>query len=471
MHSRSRPLQLLKCAQRDRLLPLCRIARTNAFWPRLLGNAVRDQRHPEGCQRLLVCYQQFLVEVVHAQFLVKLDRRVPPVNSTEYSDAENRALLGLDNAYKVARAQVAANSKAVSKTWTMLLRFQVLDVFLATNTWPDRVAAFQSAWTNQVRKTAKESKRKARAQDNDHDPWVASDVDNVRLAATSDRKRTKARPLQLTVPELPCSRVIATALATTIGDVSESTAASVPDWSSLLTFEDSGAGLGGEQDSTRSAADPATPPAASSIAQTIRAPEHDIADVEDSLVDVERGNPLVPESASPDFNAKEGTSRKRPRSNSTLDTGMRTSKRPLTSAQITSGAKSQKRTKLNTTLSTCAVFDVVFRQGSSAESTVDSNARTDGTPEKAEKQVKSNKRKKPSKRRPVASRKRKPDSPSTSVVGPLSEVESMPPKISRQRVPMWGFRPDGSKREFKFQRWQRVVVTVRYTARWYGTAQ
>jgi hypothetical protein len=68
----------------------------------------------------------------YATFLHDLDQRVPPANSTAHSDAECRALLGLDNAYNMVRDQVAPNSKAVSKTWTTLLRFQVLDVLLAT---------------------------------------------------------------------------------------------------------------------------------------------------------------------------------------------------------------------------------------------------------------------------------------------------------------------------------------------------
>jgi hypothetical protein len=68
----------------------------------------------------------------YATFLVELDLRVPPANSTAHSDAECRTLLGQDNAYQMVRAQVAANSKAVSQTWTTLLRFQVFDVLLAT---------------------------------------------------------------------------------------------------------------------------------------------------------------------------------------------------------------------------------------------------------------------------------------------------------------------------------------------------
>jgi hypothetical protein len=67
----------------------------------------------------------------YASFLVELDQRVPPANSTAHCDAEFRALLGLDNVYHMVRDQVAANSKAVAQTWTTLLRFQVLDVLLA----------------------------------------------------------------------------------------------------------------------------------------------------------------------------------------------------------------------------------------------------------------------------------------------------------------------------------------------------
>ncbi|KAJ7711912.1 hypothetical protein B0H14DRAFT_2645567 [Mycena olivaceomarginata] len=55
-------------------------------------------------------------------------------------------------------------------------------------------------------------------------------------------------------------------------------------------------------------------------------------------------------------------------------------------------------------------------QGNSAESMFDSYAQTGKMLEKAEKQV-----------------------------------ESMPPKISQHRDSMWGFRPNSSKREFKFQ--------------------
>ncbi|KAJ7738218.1 hypothetical protein B0H14DRAFT_3516087 [Mycena olivaceomarginata] len=112
----------------------------------------------------------------YAEFLVQLDQRVPPANSTEYSDAEGRALLGLDNAYKVVRAQVAANSKAVSKTWTTLLRFQVLDVLLAMK-WgiSDMPCAVYPAPTGikqlelLTSLTAKESKRKAQAPSDDQD--------------------------------------------------------------------------------------------------------------------------------------------------------------------------------------------------------------------------------------------------------------------------------------------------------------
>ncbi|KAJ7870658.1 hypothetical protein B0H14DRAFT_3440010 [Mycena olivaceomarginata] len=469
----------------------------------------------------------------YAEFLVQLDQRVPPANSTEYSDAEGRALLGLDNAYKVVRAQVAANSKAVSKTWTTLLRFQVLDVLLAMK-WgiSDMPCAVYPAPTGikqlelLTSLTAKESKRKAQAPSDDqdvvatapgstadseawtlvqrlsglnpksllqktiknlqamgtaltwiiesrafaedlfpltirvndlyqsthdaaaqvgtltvvellrplsyalnssfmtvfcdldlqkgiwkrHEPirgryrtprlafmedvvltvvrdiaigtpvdasvatflaadsehltrlppaetadqsiFVPSDAENLRLAVTSSRKRTNTRPLPLTVPELPCSRVIATALATDICDVSDSAAASVPDWSALLTFDDSGDTPGNEgvsecaegagpdaragstgvaqvtdgndlsstreenvasaeelasstQHFTHTAADRTLPAGASSKALYIRPREHESAEVPDSQIDVDRENPSVTEDTSPAFNAKE----------------------------------------------------------------------------------------------------------------------------------------------------------------------
>jgi hypothetical protein len=44
--------------------------------------------------------------------------------------------------------------------------------------------------------------------------------------------------LQLDVPQLPCSRVIATALASTIRHSPESSSVSQPDWSSLLALEE-----------------------------------------------------------------------------------------------------------------------------------------------------------------------------------------------------------------------------------------
>ncbi|KAJ7884648.1 hypothetical protein B0H14DRAFT_3432380 [Mycena olivaceomarginata] len=698
----------------------------------------------------------------YAEFLVQLDQRVPPANSTEYSDAEGRALLGLDNAYKVVRAQVAANSKAVSKTWTTLLRFQVLDVLLAMK-WgiSDMPCAVYPAPTGikqlelLTSLTAKESKRKAQAPSDDQDvvatapgstadseawtlvqrlsglnpksllqktiknlqamgtalTWiiesrafaedlfpltirvndlyqsthdaaaqvgtltvvellrplsyalnssfmtvfcdldlqkefgnvmnqyetklflgryrtprlafmedvvltvvrdiaigtpvdasvatflaadsehltrlppaetadqsifVPSDAENLRLAVTSSRKRTNTRPLPLTVPELPCSRVIATALATDICDVSDSAAASVPDWSALLTaqaptleldplaslrvtdgndlsstreenvasaeelasstqhfthtaadrtlpagasskalyirprehesaevpdsqidvdrenpsvtedtspafnakeggsvFEVSGESVGDEsgskyaehadsdeqvgssgvarvpdgmglsntheenmdnnngslrpvsdQPSPHPEPDQAAPRIFSPITPDIRAPDGEIADVVDSKVDAERENRSVPEDSSPVPNATEGTSKKRPRSNSALDTGARAAKRPFASAEKSSGSKYTKRTKLSTTLLIRAVFDEVFRQGGGVKSTVDSTAHPLEPPEKAERKMKSSKRRKPSKRRSVASKTRKPD----AVAGPLSEVESTPPK-------------------------------------------
>jgi hypothetical protein len=67
---------------------------------------------------------------------------------------------------------------------------------------------------------------------------VASDHSNIRLVATSNRKRTKTRPLELAVPELPCSRVIATALASTICQMTDSAPGSSLDWASLVAFED-----------------------------------------------------------------------------------------------------------------------------------------------------------------------------------------------------------------------------------------
>jgi hypothetical protein len=67
----------------------------------------------------------------YAKFLLQLDHQVPPFSSTDYSDAEWRALLGLPNVHSLDAPQVSANSKAMSKCWTTLLRYQVLDVLLA----------------------------------------------------------------------------------------------------------------------------------------------------------------------------------------------------------------------------------------------------------------------------------------------------------------------------------------------------
>ncbi|KAJ7865743.1 hypothetical protein B0H14DRAFT_3442775 [Mycena olivaceomarginata] len=47
----------------------------------------------------------------YADFLLQLDHRVPPVSSTDYSDAEGRALLGLPNVYELDETRVSANSK------------------------------------------------------------------------------------------------------------------------------------------------------------------------------------------------------------------------------------------------------------------------------------------------------------------------------------------------------------------------
>ncbi|KAJ7804036.1 hypothetical protein B0H14DRAFT_3486788 [Mycena olivaceomarginata] len=693
----------------------------------------------------------------YAEFLVQLDQRVPPANSTEYSDAEGRALLGLDNAYKVIssikqlelltsltakeskrKAQApsddqdvvatAPGSTADSEAWTLVQRLSGLNpksllqktiknlqamgtaltwiiesrafaedlfpltirvndlyqsthdaaaqvgtltvvellrplsyalnssfmtvfcdldlqkefgnvmnqyetkLFLGRYRTP-RLAFMEDVVLTVVRDIAigtpvdasvatflaADSEHLTRlppAETADQSIFVPSDAENLRLAVTSSRKRTNTRPLPLTVPELPCSRVIATALATDICDVSDSAAASVPDWSALLTFDDSGDTPGNEgvsecaegagpdaragstgvaqvtdgndlsstreenvasaeelasstQHFTHTAADRTLPAGASSKALYIRPREHESAEVPDSQIDVDRENPSVTEDTSPAFNAKEGgsvfevsgesvgdesgskyaehadsdeqvgssgvarvpdgmglsntheenmdnnngsfassdqpsphpepdqaaprifspitpdirapdgeiadvvdskvdaerenrsvpedsspvpnategTSKKRPRSNSALDTGARAAKRPFASAEKSSGSKYTKRTKLSTTLLIRAVFDEVFRQGGGVKSTVDSTAHPLEPPEKAERKMKSSKRRKPSKRRSVASKTRKPD----AVAGPLSEVESTPPKISLQRVPMWGFRPDGSKREFEFQ--------------------
>jgi hypothetical protein len=67
----------------------------------------------------------------YGEFLLQLDYQVPPFSSTDYSDAEWRALLGLANVHALDATRVAANSKAMSKCWTTLLRYQVLDVLLA----------------------------------------------------------------------------------------------------------------------------------------------------------------------------------------------------------------------------------------------------------------------------------------------------------------------------------------------------
>jgi hypothetical protein len=69
-----------------------------------------------------------------AEFLARLDEQVPLASSTEFSDAETRTLLGLPNNYSLHRSQVAPNCRAMSKCWTTMLRFQTLDVLLATRT-------------------------------------------------------------------------------------------------------------------------------------------------------------------------------------------------------------------------------------------------------------------------------------------------------------------------------------------------
>ncbi|KAJ7323342.1 hypothetical protein DFH08DRAFT_817915 [Mycena albidolilacea] len=167
----------------------------------------------------------------------------------------------------------------------------------------------------------------------------------------------------------------------------------VPDGNSLSrTHEENvdnnrGLVVSSEQPSMHSDPDQATPRIISSITPDIRAPENEVADVVDSQVDVERENRSVPEDASPASNATEGTSKKRPRSNSALNTGTWTSKHLFASAEKSSGSKYKKRTKLSTRLLICAVFDEVFRQGSSVKLTVDSTAHPLEPPEKAERQA------------------------------------------------------------------------------------
>lgn len=139
-----------------------------------------------------------------ADFLARLDQQLPPAQSPVYSHSEIRALLGLPNLHNLQRPQVASNSGAMSKCWTTLLRFQTLDVLLATRlgtsdmpcevhpvptgskqtevsgsvsrrcynydgshvqllaslcTWPDRFERFQKAW---LRHANKKTRTKAR---------------------------------------------------------------------------------------------------------------------------------------------------------------------------------------------------------------------------------------------------------------------------------------------------------------------
>lgn len=141
----------------------------------------------------------------YAKFLLQLDHQVPLHSSTDYSDAEFRALLGLTNVHGLDANRVASNSKSMSKCWTILLRFQVLDVLLATmsgtsempclvrpmptgtqqvdvsprsikssmfvditslqllaslSTWQTRFSTFQTAWRNKIDQERKESKKK-----------------------------------------------------------------------------------------------------------------------------------------------------------------------------------------------------------------------------------------------------------------------------------------------------------------------
>ncbi|KAJ7311792.1 hypothetical protein DFH08DRAFT_822550 [Mycena albidolilacea] len=672
----------------------------------------------------------------YASFLVELDQRVPPANSTAHCDAEFRALLGLDNVYHMVRDQVAANSKAVAQTWTTLLRFQVLDVLLAMR-WgisdtPDQA---NRTWENEVKKIEKESKKKAgaskakaRTLDEDQDEispapstsvveseawslvqklsgmttrsllqkttknlqamgtaltwilesrafaddlfplsirvndlydatpavaqragtlkivdllrplsyalnssfltvfcdldlqkefgnvmhqyetrlflgryrsprlaymeelmltvvrdiaigtpvdaaiskflakdsevpmelppidtadqtiFIPSDHSNIRLAATANRKRTKTRPLELAVPELPCSRVIATALASTICQVTDSAPGSSLDWASLVAFEDGpapeselGAGSGSGPGSVVGPAEGAASDGQlvpMNVDHNVDITRDDTDDIPawGSLADVDRvhlstpnldsthadaeGKPLkkrprsnsipdttgraskrsgdelgegvvsgsgaavgaaegatsdgqlnvtgakqdlddritcddtvdnVPpgstanieedQSSMPDSNSTQGdvkgtTSKKILRSHSTPNTERRTSKRSSVLARLTGGKKDQTSTQ----------------DSELVEAVLDSDAPSDD--------AKTKPRKKMARPRPPASKKPNTDSRTVRVVEPLSAVERMPPKLSQHPVSMWGLRPDGTKREFKFQLHENSSLTA-----------
>jgi hypothetical protein len=70
---------------------------------------------------------------------------------------------------------------------------------------------------------------------------------------------------------------------------------------------------------------------------------------------------------------------------------------------------------------------MVFRQGDNAKPMFDTNAQAGGPGNKAEKQAKSKRKKKPSQPRQLASNKR--NTVSVRVVEPLSQVETNPPKV------------------------------------------
>ncbi|KAJ7715696.1 hypothetical protein B0H14DRAFT_3633005 [Mycena olivaceomarginata] len=477
----------------------------------------------------------------YASFLVELDQRVPPANSTAHCDAEFRALLGLDNVYHMVRDQVAANSQAVAQTWTTLLRFQVLDVLLAMR-WgiSDTPCVVRPAptgikqielltsltWEKEVKRIEKESKKKAGASkakaktlDEDQDEiapapstsvveseawslvqklsgmttrsllqkttknlqamgtaltwilesrafaddlyplsirvnnlydampavaqragtlkivdllrplsyalnssfltvfcdldlqkefgnvmhqyetrlflgryrsprlaymeelmltvvrdiaigtpvdaaiskflakdsevpmelppidtadqtiFIPSDHSDIRLAATSNRKRTKTQPLELAVPELPCSRVIATALASTICQVTDSAPGSSLDWASLVAFEDGpapeselGAGSGSGPGSVVGPAEGAASDGQlvpTSVDHNVDIPRDDTDDIpaSGSFADVDRVHLSTPNLDSTHADAEGKPLNKRLRSNSIPDAAGRASKR------------------------------------------------------------------------------------------------------------------------------------------------
>jgi hypothetical protein len=70
---------------------------------------------------------------------------------------------------------------------------------------------------------------------------------------------------------------------------------------------------------------------------------------------------------------------------------------------------------------------MVFRQGDNAKLMADTKAQAGGPGNRAEKQAKTKRKKKPSQSRQLASKKR--NTVSVRVVEPLSQVETNPPKV------------------------------------------